>query len=352
MAETIKLSIVTPDGAKLSEDVDELTAPSIAGEFGVLPGHVPLLAAVKPGVVAWKAKGGGGTCAIGWGFIEVSNDTATVLTDKFATLEAIDPVVVRAALKDADEKIAKFTGDPTAPEFRALVDEELWCAAQLELHGDPPPATVAFVSPYGQQQELVDEDEPTAKQLPELARVARRHSRARRRHRARDDRPEIVGRQRGTSDALCGGHDDHHDRSGPSHCLSRLPNRARGRVDLAPRRRPRAERGARSPRARARRPSRRRIERDRARRSRARADVRASLRSCLPPRARGRARARRGRVFVRAIGAREVGRGARRAAVADGGAAALSGLGTPGWSPGQPNQEEIARLGSPPRRAR
>ena len=167
MAETIKLSIVTPDGAKLTEAVDELTAPSIAGEFGVLPGHVPLLAAVKPGVVAWKAKGGGGTCAIGWGFIEVSNDAATVLTDKFATPDAIDPVVVRAALKDVDEKIAKFVGDPTSSEFRELVNEELWCAAQLELHGDPPPATVTFVSPYGQRQEQVDEDDASAKQLPE-----------------------------------------------------------------------------------------------------------------------------------------------------------------------------------------
>ena len=166
MAETIQLSIVTPDGAKLNEAVDELTAPSIAGEFGVLPGHVPLLAAVKPGVIAWKSKSGGGTCAIGWGFIEISNDTATVLTDKFATKEAIDPVVVRAALKDADEKIAKFTGTPDAPEFHRLVDDELWCAAQLELHGDPPPATVAFVSPYGVQQEQVDDEAPPPPQLP------------------------------------------------------------------------------------------------------------------------------------------------------------------------------------------
>ena len=168
MAETIQLTIVTPDGAKLNEAVDEITAPSVEGEFGVLPGHVPLLAAVKPGVIAWKSKGGGGTCAIGWGFIEVSNDTATVLTDQFATRESIDPVIVRAALKDADEKIAKFTGEPGSTEFRELVNIELWCAAQLELHGDPPPATVTFVSPYGQQQErLDDENREPPQQLPE-----------------------------------------------------------------------------------------------------------------------------------------------------------------------------------------
>jgi F-type H+-transporting ATPase subunit epsilon len=160
MAETIQLAIVTPDGAKLSEAVDELTVTTVGGEVGVLPGHLPLLAAVKPGVIAWKSKGGGGSCAVGWGFVEIEGVTATVLTDHYATKAGIDPVRVRADLKDIDEKIAKFTGGPESPEFRELVNDELWCAAQLELHGDPPPPTVAFVSPYGKQHEEIEGEEP------------------------------------------------------------------------------------------------------------------------------------------------------------------------------------------------
>ena len=46
MADTIHLEIVTPDGLKLAADVSEFTAPSVNGEFGVLPGHVPLLTAL------------------------------------------------------------------------------------------------------------------------------------------------------------------------------------------------------------------------------------------------------------------------------------------------------------------
>jgi len=49
MADQILLEIVTPRGRALSVSVDEVTAPSVHGEFGVLPGHLPLLAACAPG---------------------------------------------------------------------------------------------------------------------------------------------------------------------------------------------------------------------------------------------------------------------------------------------------------------
>ena len=52
--DTLLLEIVTPTGVALSEHVTDVTAPSIAGEFGVLPGHLPLLAGLRtaeaPGV--------------------------------------------------------------------------------------------------------------------------------------------------------------------------------------------------------------------------------------------------------------------------------------------------------------
>jgi F-type H+-transporting ATPase subunit epsilon len=174
---TILLEIVTPTGAALKQEVDELTAPSIAGEFGVLPGHVPILAAVKPGIISWKRKGegGDGQCAVGWGFIEVSHDHAYVLTDRYAAKGKVDPVVVRAELKDVDAKLDKFTGPPESPEYHSLVEQELWCAAQLELHGDPPPATVAFISPYGPQPEQTDEGPDPSADVPTLDEPGAKH---------------------------------------------------------------------------------------------------------------------------------------------------------------------------------
>lgn len=142
MAETLALEIVTPDGIKLSEAVDALTAPGADGEFGVLPRHRPLLAALTAGILTYTKGSVTESVAIGAGFAEVVDDKAVVLTDQFVRKDDIDPVRVRLELKEVDEELDKFAGEPTSPEYGALVARELWAATQLELHGDPPPARI------------------------------------------------------------------------------------------------------------------------------------------------------------------------------------------------------------------
>jgi F-type H+-transporting ATPase subunit epsilon len=163
---TLELEIVTPQGAALRETVDEVTVPSVAGQFGVLPGHLPVLAALKMGVLTWKQRGTEGACAVGTGFVEVSEDRVSVLTDRFVRKGEVDPVRVRADLQEADEKLHASAGTPEDAEYRALVDDELWCAAQLELHGDPPPPTINFVSAYGQAPD--ERDQTDAHEAPSL----------------------------------------------------------------------------------------------------------------------------------------------------------------------------------------
>lgn len=142
MAETLALEIVTPDGIKLSETVDALTAPGADGEFGVLPRHRPLLAALTAGILTYTKGNVTESVAIGAGFAEVVDDKAVVLTDQFVRKDDIDPVRVRLELKEVDEQLDHFAGEPTSPEYGALVARELWAATQLELHGDPPPPRI------------------------------------------------------------------------------------------------------------------------------------------------------------------------------------------------------------------
>lgn len=142
MAETLSLEIVTPEGVKLSESVDMVTAPGVDGEFGVLPRHRPLLAALTSGIVTFTKGGVAESVAIGPGFAEVSDDRAVVLTNHFVTKDGVDAVRVRLELKEVDAELEHFTGDPNSPEYAALVARELWAATQLELHGDPPPPRV------------------------------------------------------------------------------------------------------------------------------------------------------------------------------------------------------------------
>src|SRR5215831_10977323 len=121
MADKITLEIVTPRGTALREEVDEVTAPSVSGEFGVLPGHLPLLAALRTGIVTFHKGGAETKLAVAEGFVEVKDDRALLLTDKVARREEVDPVKVRLELKDVDEQLDHYTGAPGSPEWQALV---------------------------------------------------------------------------------------------------------------------------------------------------------------------------------------------------------------------------------------
>ena len=163
MADTIQLEIVTPTGVALRERVTEMTAPSVAGEFGVLPGHLPVLAALRTGLVSYKKDGTQQQIAVHHGFVEVSNDVALLLTERFAKKDDVDVVKVRLRLKEVDDELDHWQGELTDPKRRDLIEEEQWLAAELELIGDAPPPTVRedtrFLSPHAEppsEQEMVD----------------------------------------------------------------------------------------------------------------------------------------------------------------------------------------------------
>lgn len=175
MAEKIALEIVTPKKRALSASVDEVTAPSVQGEFGVLPGHLPILAALRTGIVTYREGGETKRCAVGAGFAEAGPDRMTILTDEYTDREGIDPVLVRKELAEVQQQLQKLEAVPvaaadargaeaSAAEARAqrevLVGRENWLAAQLELYGDPPPATQRPYEEFGPVPPPPDEEVP------------------------------------------------------------------------------------------------------------------------------------------------------------------------------------------------
>jgi F-type H+-transporting ATPase subunit epsilon len=175
MAEKIDLEIVTPKGRALSVAADEVTAPSVDGEFGVLPGHLPLLAAVRTGLVTYRQGGESKRVAVGPGFAEAGPDKLVILTDEFADREHVDPVIVRKELAEVQEQLQSLEavplvaagargGEAEAVDARArrdvLVAKENWLAAQLELYGDPPAATQRLYEEYGPPAPPADDEVP------------------------------------------------------------------------------------------------------------------------------------------------------------------------------------------------
>jgi F-type H+-transporting ATPase subunit epsilon len=100
----IKLEIVTPERIVVAEDVDEVVLPGIEGEFGVLPGHIPFLTALKVGVLTYKKEGVEENLAVSWGYVEVAHDSVKVLAETAEKATEIDISRAKTA-REAAEKI-------------------------------------------------------------------------------------------------------------------------------------------------------------------------------------------------------------------------------------------------------
>ena len=132
------LEVVTPQGIQLKQRVDEVIAPSVHGEFGVLPGHLPMLAALGVGLLHYRVGNKLTDVAVGTGFAEVLRNKALIITDRFIEKRDVDVLAVRSRLKKVDAELDKWTGELDDPKRLELIEEEQWLATQLELYGDPP----------------------------------------------------------------------------------------------------------------------------------------------------------------------------------------------------------------------
>jgi F-type H+-transporting ATPase subunit epsilon len=120
---SIELLIVTPDRLLVHEQVDELQIPGAEGYFGVLPGHMPFLAALAVGEL-WYRKGQTKTfLSIAFGFAEVLPDRVTILAQLAERAEDIDVTRAEAARKRAEERIARG-GQPEIDFDRARIAQQ------------------------------------------------------------------------------------------------------------------------------------------------------------------------------------------------------------------------------------
>ena len=118
MAEMLRLEMVTPYKQVLAVDVDEVTAPGTLGEFGVLPGHTPLLTTLKIGELTYRQGNELFHVAVNWGYLEVENDKVTVLVETAEPADQIDLARAKAALSRAETAIKSMS--PEDVEFAQM----------------------------------------------------------------------------------------------------------------------------------------------------------------------------------------------------------------------------------------
>ena len=134
MAGTVEFELVSPERLLLSEQVAMVVVPGEEGNFGVLPGHAPLISTVRPGVIdvyASRAEVSSRIFVAG-GFAEVTPERCTVLAEEAVPVGEIDGAAAAQQVADLTEDVAdaKSDAERRAAETALAIAKAKHAAAQ------------------------------------------------------------------------------------------------------------------------------------------------------------------------------------------------------------------------------
>lgn len=133
----MRLELITLSGEKLSEEVYEVTIPTLAGEISVFPGHVPLVTVARDGVLYVRVKKTDrdedrDAFAINGGVVQIDQTTVRILVDEADSADDIAKQEVEAALERAHEMRANAKDAVSISEAEALMNR---AATKLKVAG-------------------------------------------------------------------------------------------------------------------------------------------------------------------------------------------------------------------------
>ena len=103
---TVDFELVSPAQLLVSEPVDMVVVPGSEGDIGVLPGHSPLIASLRPGVIEiYKSGSVEDRIFVGGGFAEVSAERCTVLAEEATNMRDIDTVDAESRVSELKQKL-------------------------------------------------------------------------------------------------------------------------------------------------------------------------------------------------------------------------------------------------------
>jgi F-type H+-transporting ATPase subunit epsilon len=126
----LTLEIVTPEAKVYSDTIDSVVIPTVEGEIGVLPGHIPLLTQVASGELMVTKGHATQFLIVSGGFAEIDGDMVRVLAENAITEEKIDVNAVENAMKRAEQEL-KAAKDISPQELEHLQSLVRYSGAQL-----------------------------------------------------------------------------------------------------------------------------------------------------------------------------------------------------------------------------
>jgi F-type H+-transporting ATPase subunit epsilon len=119
MADQVQFELVSPERLLISEPVDMVVVPGTEGDFGVLPGHAPLISTVRPGLIeTYAGKTVKDRIFVAGGFAEVTRERCTVLAEEAMLIKDLDRASIESQARAAREdlNLAKDAGERAAAE--------------------------------------------------------------------------------------------------------------------------------------------------------------------------------------------------------------------------------------------
>jgi F-type H+-transporting ATPase subunit epsilon len=122
MADKITFELVSPERLLLSVEADMVTVPGSEGDFGVLPGHAPLISSLRPGVIEVEgAADWDDRIFVAGGVAEVAADRLTVLAEEAVPVRDLDRAAIQQRLQNAREDLEDATDDEARRKAGAMI---------------------------------------------------------------------------------------------------------------------------------------------------------------------------------------------------------------------------------------
>ena len=120
---TFHFELVSPERLVFAGEVSQVDVPGEEGEFGVLAGHAPYIATLKPGVLTIYSDGRPHRIVVRGGLAEMGPTGLTVLAEQIVPVEEIDAATIAQAIKDAEEDLADAENDVSRDKARARLEQ-------------------------------------------------------------------------------------------------------------------------------------------------------------------------------------------------------------------------------------
>jgi len=108
---TFHFDLVSPEKLAFSGEVDQVDIPGAEGDFGVLAGHAPVVAVMRPGILVIRTGTSQQKVIVLGGLAEVSDDKLTVLADVATSMEELDRARFAATISEMEEGLKEKQGD-------------------------------------------------------------------------------------------------------------------------------------------------------------------------------------------------------------------------------------------------